>query len=170
MNDQQQTSGAVAQAAGPGADPLSDGTVAVYQSMLDAVPDAESGAGYERILQQLAAADDLTGLNSPWEAGDFREWADEVLVIRGITKRPAEFEGGLPWFLVVDAVDEATGNMLTLTTGSVNIVAQLTRAWSLDLFPIRAKVVIAAKPTRSGFYPQRLQFLGKPKGADNGKS
>lgn len=131
-----------------------------YESMLASVPDvsAGDGAGYERILAQLAAAQNLEDLEAPWRARGGEQYLGQWLVIRGIAKMPSDYRGGLPWFLVVDAVTAEDGEQATFTTGSVNVVAQLVRAHTLELFPVEAMLVESGKPTAAGFTVQRLVF------------
>lgn len=157
---QQQTSAATAAPDEQGEAPsIPQAVEGAWQSMLAAVPDTEAGSGYERIFSQLAGAESIDDLNAPWTAGDMEQYADLPLTIDSISKSESTYGGGLPFFLVVGAVVEETGERVTVTTGSVNIVAQLVRAYAAGLFPVRARVQIAERPTAKGFYPQRLQFL-----------
>lgn len=133
--------------------------VASYESMLASVPDA-GDAGFERILEAIANAQDKTELDAPWRSSGLEELADIPLTVRGITKIPSDFPGGLPWFLVVDAVNEESGEALTITTGAVSVVAQLTKAWAMGAFPLRVKAVVAQRPSKSGYYPVHLEVLG----------
>jgi hypothetical protein len=138
--------------------PRSNGVVAAYESMLAAVPDAGEG-GYERILEVIAQATDASELDAAWRTDDLAELAGIPLLIRGIAKAPSDFQGGLPWFLIVDAVNETSGERLTVTTGAVSVVAQLVRAFAMGAFPLRVRVVVAERPTSKGYYPQHLEVL-----------
>lgn len=147
---------------GKGMVPLRQEVIEAYDSMLAAIPDAE-GEGYERILEQIAQATSPADLDSPWRAGDLAELAGIPLVVLGVRKRPSDFGGGLPWFLIVDAVIETTGEHVTITTGAVSVVAQLTKAYALNAFPLRVRAVVSERATASGYYPQRLEVLTQPK-------
>jgi hypothetical protein len=138
--------------------PLSTGVVASYESMLASVPDAGEG-GYERILELIAEAQDPAELDAAWRSGDLVELAGVPLTVRGITKAPSDFVGGLPWFLILDAVNEVTGEKLNVTTGAVSVVAQLVRAHAIGAFPLRVRPVVAERPTARGYYPQHLEVL-----------
>lgn len=142
--------------------PIRQEIVEAYDSMLATVPDAE-GAGYDRILEAIARAGSLAELDAPWRSSGLEELAGIPLVIRGISKIPSDFPGGLPWFLVVDAVSEPTGEPVTVTTGAINVVAQLVKAWSLGAFPLRVRPTVADRPTKSGYFPQHLEILTQPK-------
>jgi hypothetical protein len=168
MTDQQQAEAPAGAPADSGPIPVRGEVITAYESMLAAVPDAESGGGMERILEQIAAATDLSQLDAPWRTGDFEQLAGQVVVIQTIAKMPSEYASGLPWFLVVDLTIEQTGELVKATTGAVSIVAQLVKAWQLGSLPARARVMVAEKPTRSGYYPQHLEFLPKSGSASNG--
>jgi hypothetical protein len=138
--------------------------------MITAVPDLEpqEGEGYDSILRQLAQASTLDDLNAPWRSQDAEQLLELALTITGIKKAPSTYGGGLAWFLVVDAYREDTGELVTFTTGSINIVGQLVKAWSLGGLPCRARIVQAKTPTRNGNYPQHLEFLPRAQAATVG--
>jgi hypothetical protein len=128
-----------------------------YESILESVPDA-GGDGIEGILEQIAAAQDATGLDDPWRAGGLAKYLDKPLVIQSISKMPSDFGSGLSYFLVVDGAERATGEKVTVTTGSLSVVAQLLKAWQLDLFPVLVIPRASKRPTKDGYYPQHLEF------------
>lgn len=138
--------------------PIRSEVVEAYESMLASVPEA-GDSGYESILEAIALATDASQLDAAWRSAGFEELAGIPLTVRGIRKVRSEFAGGLPWFLVVDAVNETSGEPLTLTTGAVSVVAQLTKAWALQAFPLRVRPVVAERPSSSGYYPQHLEIL-----------
>lgn len=136
---------------------LSPNAVKAYESMLVAVPDVDSGS-YERILETIARAKSLADLDAPWRSDGMAAYIDSPLVIRGIAKAPSDFKGALPWFLVVDAVTVPDGEPARFTTGSINVVAQLVKAFAMGAFPVTVIPRQADRPTKDGYYPQRLQF------------
>lgn len=140
-----------------GAVQLSPNAVKAYESMLAAVPDVDAGS-YERILETIAGATDLAGLDAPWRSDGMGAYIDQPLLVRGIAKAPSDFAGALPWFLVVDAVKADTGEAARFTTGSVNVVAQLVKAYAMGAFPVAVIPRQSDRPTKDGYHPQRLQF------------
>lgn len=138
---------------------LNPQAVKAYEGMMADVPEAESGS-YDRILEQLAEAKSLTDLEAPWRARGGEQYLGTWLRFRGIRKSPSEFKGGIPWYLIVDAVTIPDGELATFTTGSLNVVAQLVRAHALGLFPFTAMLVESERETASGQRPQRLVFEG----------
>jgi hypothetical protein len=148
--------------------PISEQAIAAWNGMIQGVPDAVEG--YGRIAAQLAAADSPEALNEPWDtqAQDMATYVGSTLIVRSVAKAQSDFAGGLPWFLIVDAIDEDTGEAVTLTTGSANIVMQLTKAYVMGWLPRRVMVEVSEKATKNGYYPQRLQFLPDQAAAKNG--
>jgi hypothetical protein len=138
--------------------PIRGDVVEVYESMLAAVPDA-GGDGMDGILAAIAAATDVSHLDAPWRSAGLEAFVNQPLVIMGIRKLPSSYQGGLAWFLVVDAGIPATGELVTITTGSVSVVAQLVKAHQLDSFPLRVMVRQSERPSAAGFYPQHLEIV-----------
>lgn len=144
--------------------PITDGEPAVlspqvieaYESMIETVPDA-GGGGFDSILRAIAAATDARDLDAPWRSEGIKELANAKLRVQGIRKMPSDFEGGLPWFLIIDAVIVATGEVVAVTTGALSVVAQLVKAWQLGAFPLDVVVRVAVRPSRNGYYPVHLE-------------
>lgn len=141
--------------------PVNPQVIAAYESMIASVPEAGQD-GFERILEVIAQAGDVRDLDAAWRSRGLEELAGVPLTIRSIKKMPSDFDSGLPWFLVVEAVNEVTGEPVTVTTGAVSVVAQLVKAWSMGAFPLRARPVVAERPSKSGYYPQHLEILSQP--------
>jgi hypothetical protein len=132
--------------------------VEAYESALATVPDA-GGDGFESILAALLLATDVMDLDAPWRSAGFGELVNVPLVITGIRKMPSDYPGGLPWFLIADGAIVETGETVSITTGAVSIVAQLTKAHQLGGFPLRVIPRQAERPSKSGYYPQHLELV-----------
>lgn len=160
MTDIQQQPANGQDVANPG--PWQSDAVAQAQSLLATVPDAEDqGGGQDGILAQLAGAQSPEDLDKPWQARDFESLLGATVVVYGIAKRPADYQGGLSHYLVVDLADQSTGERMTVTTGSVNIVGQLVVAYAKGWLPIQARVEQSQKATRNGFFPLRLTNISR---------
>ena len=134
-------------------------SVAAFAAMAADIPEAGDG-GYEGILAQLLTTDDPSALDAPWRSDGLREYLDRRLRIDGLRRMESEYESGLPFFLIVQASDLETGEVITLTTGAVSVVAQLVRAWSLGLIPgWRVIPRQSERASKSGFYPQHLEVM-----------
>lgn len=130
--------------------------IAAYEAMLSQVPDA-GDQGIEAILEQIAQATTPGDLDAPWNAGGFGALAGIPIRVYGIRKMPSDFGSGLSFFLVVDGARLDSGEKITATTGSVSVVAQLVKAWSLDAFPWDVVPTLAKRPTKDGYYPMHLE-------------
>lgn len=133
--------------------------VEAYESMIADVPEA-GGDGFEAILEAIALAGSAAELDAPWRSAGLEGLANTPIVVTAIRKMPSDYAGGLPWFLVVDAAVRATGEKITVTTGSVGVVAQLVKAWSLGALPLTVVPRMASRPSRSGYYPMHLEIVG----------
>jgi len=159
MTTESAATGAVVPVSTDGPAVLDPRVVEAYEGMIADVPEA-GGDGFEAILEAIAAASSAAELDAPWRSAGLEGLANVPIVVSGIRKMPSDYPGGLPWFLVVDAAVRATGERITVTTGSVGVVAQLVKAWSLDAFPLTVVPRMAARPSRSGYYPMHLEIVG----------
>ena len=132
-----------------------------FTHMVTLVP-AEDGAGQERILAAILAAETIDDLDAPWDTTKADKLAGKVLRIDQLMRRPSDFRAGLGIFLVVHSVDTVSGEKIVWTTSSVSIVGQLVRAYALGKMPCYAELIIAERPTRDGYHPHHLKFYGSP--------
>lgn len=139
---------------------VSQSVVQVYQAMIDQVPDAGQD-GMEGILAQLAEATDVGQLDEPWRSGGLGELASRPLRIDSIAKMPAEFDGPIPYFLIVRGYLADTGEKFTASTGAVSVVGQLVRAYAIGAFPLACVLRIADRPSAAGYFPQHLEMIRK---------
>jgi hypothetical protein len=136
--------------------------VAAFAAMAVDIPEA-GGAGFDGLLAQILTATDAADLDAPWRSDGLTAWLGQPIRIDGLRRMTSEFDGGLPFFLIVEGANLATGEKITLTTGAVSVVAQLVRAWSLGAIPgWRVIARQADRPSASGYFPQHLEpFRGR---------
>lgn len=138
---------------------ISKAAIEAFAAAMSSIPEA-SQDGYESILLQLASVEDPSQLDAPWRAEGMRAYLDEPLEIRGLRRIESDYEGGLPFFLVVDAVSLSTGELVTFTTGAVGPVGQLAKAYQLDAIPgWRVIPRQADRPSANGYRPQHLEVM-----------
>lgn len=138
---------------------ISPAAIEAFQDAMVSIPEA-GGDGYESILLQLASAQDATQLDAPWRAEGMRAYINEPLEVRALKRIDSEYQGGLPFFLVVDAVSLATGELVTFTTGAVAVVGQLAKANQLGAVPgWRVIPRQSDRPSANGYYPQHLEVM-----------
>lgn len=124
--------------------------------MIAALPDAldDDGTG---ILVGILGASTWEGVNTEGTMPNAEKMAGIRQKIVSLGKKPSDIEGGLPFYVVVEAVHADTGEMLKWQTSSDTIVAQLMRLAMLGNIPALVTVEKAPKPTKAGFYPMSLR-------------
>lgn len=131
---------------------------AQFAEMAKGIPDAPEDGGLG-IVAQIMEAGSVDSLDDPWRTRDMEKLAGERITVYDLHKLPSDFKDGLGVYLVVHAVRAETGEDVTVTTGSVSVVAQLVRAWAMGALPITVIPRIADRPSRNGYYPQHLEIV-----------
>ena len=110
------------------------------------------------IMAQLLAAESDEELEQVGNATGWRELAGVPMELHGFRFRPSTYEEGAPVFFVVDATRLDTGERVVLTTGSGNILAQLTNMARRGTLTGAVRMLeIADTPTKQGFRPNWLR-------------
>ena len=110
-----------------------------------------------QIVAQLLAAEDDSQVFDFGNAVGWREFVGTPMEVRGFHWRPSAYEAGAPIYFVVRAVRLDTGEIVTLTTGSHNVLAQLSNLARRGRIPgIVVALEPAKNPTAAGFTPLRL--------------
>lgn len=131
----------------------------LFASMVTLIP-GESEDDWTSIFRQILDAERWDQLNTPWEASKVAEIAGETLIINSAKRRPSDFSDGLGFFLVLDCTVRRTGEQLTIVTGSVAVVAQIVKAYSMGLMPLVVQFVVAKRKTKKGYNPHHLHVVG----------
>lgn len=132
-------------------------TIQAFAAMAADIPEA-GGDGFDSLLAQIINAEDASDLDAPWRSDGLTAYLGQPLRIDALRRMASEYDGGLPFFLIVEAANLQTGERVTLTTGAVSVVAQLVKAWSLGAIPgWRVIPRQADRPSSSGYFPQHLE-------------
>lgn len=99
--------------------------------------------------------------NAIFEADSIKDMDGKQVRINAIRSAASTFPDGLPFFLVVDATDLKTGERGVFTCGSKMAVAQLANAYRTGNLPVEVEIVRKATPTKRGFHPIHLRYIGK---------
>ena len=135
---------------------------AAFAELVAAIPAAGTDTGAMAIVSRMLDAEAPGDLNTVGELPGGEDVAGRVIVVTGLTRHQSDYEGALGVYLVVDAVDATTGEVLRFGTGSTGIIAALAVAHSRGWLPPKCEVVKASKPTKSGYYPHNLRVYGSP--------
>lgn len=114
----------------------------------------------KEIVAQLLGAETDEELESFGEAIGWRDLQGVPIEIHGFRWRPSEFqgEGGASVFFVVEGTRLDDGDRVVLTTGSRNVLAQLTNLAKRGRIPGAIRMITKAdKATKQGFYPLWLK-------------
>jgi hypothetical protein len=157
MPDQQQPGTDVATTA-----PLSAELVETFSRMAMIIPEPDDNA-MENILEQILGASSWEELADPWDTDNAEKLVGKTIRIDRVTRHPSDFSGGIGVFLVMHGVEMRTGEKIAAPVGSLAVMAQLVRAHTAGWLPLFAEMVIADRPTKEGFRPQHLKFVGQTK-------
>lgn len=129
-----------------------------FMLMLTEVPDA-AGDAVAGIVAQILQAERVEDLDRPWDAEGMREFIGRQIRVESLHKMPSDYAKGLGCYLVCQITDVGSGEQLVLTTGSVSIVAQLVRAYTLNALPLTVVPVQSDKPSKNGYYPMHVELV-----------
>lgn len=111
----------------------------------------------KEIVAQLLSAESDEELENFGNAQGWRELEGVPMLVHGFRWRPSDMEGGASIYFVVDATQLDTGERVVLTTGSRNVLAQLTNLAKRGRIPGAVRQITKAqKATRAGFFPLML--------------
>lgn len=139
-------------------------TEQVEAAILDgqALPEVESSEDAARgIMEQILTAPDVDSVLATFESAPIADYLGIPIEVHGVRWRPSAFTEGAPIFAVIDAVELANGERLTLTTSGRSVMAGLFRLEQLQAFPIALQVVEAKKATAAGYKPLQLKRAAK---------
>lgn len=121
----------------------------------------------KEIVAQLLGAESDEELESFGQAIGWRDLQGVPVEIHNFRWRPSDFagEGGASVYFVVEGTRLDDGDRVVLTTGSRNVLAQLTNLAKRGRIPGAVRMMTKAeKATRGGFHPL---WLATPPGYDN---
>jgi hypothetical protein len=132
----------------------------VIKQTLDLVPQAD-----EDPTERMAAYI-LSQPAERWEelwAGlpSIREFVGETITVHDMRVRESDFEGPLGLYLILDATWDKTGEKKLISCSSQMSMIQLVTLRKRGQLPVKVEVVQKDKPTKAGFRPIHLRYLGQ---------
>lgn len=119
-----------------------------------------------QIIMQLLNAQSDEELQNFGGATGWRELEGVPIVLKGFRWRPSSFDEGGPLYVIVNGFNADTGEQVVLTTGSANVLAQLSNmARRGTLVDSVWKLAKAEKETSRGFRPLHLEQVTPPPAA-----
>lgn len=111
-----------------------------------------------QIIMQLLSAESEAELESFGQTLGWRDAEGIPMQIQGFRWRPSSFDEGGPVFVIVNAFRLDTGEAVVLTTGSGNVLAQLSWLARHGKLPGAVRELVKAeKATTRGYYPLMLR-------------
>jgi hypothetical protein len=138
----------------------------VVSAVNDLIHEADPAAAQVRILASILTAEtteamvpdsSALGIHNMCKAAPGNEIGPYVVL--GFSVNPGDFEAGLPIYLVIDAVDVASGERVTLQTGSVQTVLSLKRLRDKGRLPVALSWKLAEEKTKAGFRPINMRLV-----------
>lgn len=97
-----------------------------------------------------------------WEGlPSVRDYAGRSIIVHGIRARESDFEGPVGVYLILDATDLETGAHELISCSSQMSMIQLLTLHKRGQLPAKVRVVEKDKPTKAGFRPIHLEYIGQ---------
>lgn len=142
--------------------------ILLNDEVVEVIDDPEAMS--KEIMAQLLGAETDAELESFGNAIGWRELEGVPVEIRGFRWRPSDYEEGASVYFVVEGValadvhvpatkttparEVGAGQLVVLTTGSRNVLAQLTNLAKRGRIPGAIRMITKSeRPTRGGFHP-----------------
>lgn len=130
--------------------------------------DAKAATDEPDVLTQVSAlaailnghtAEDILSEQTVEKAKD---WLDREFVIHDFRWHASDMKDGLGFFQSWDITTEGSDDHLILNNGAMTCMAQVYALKRDDLLPATVTLTQADKPTKNGYYPQRLVMVPPP--------
>lgn len=125
--------------------------------LIAAIPDAPDDAE-ARIIEQILNAQDMRDIDAPWRSGSLSKYNGVTLTVTEVSKLPSDKDPAIGYFLVLRGTVRGTGEPFVASTSSHAVLAQLTRLYLAEAFPVDVIPRKSDKPSRNGFYPEHLEM------------
>lgn len=141
------------------AEPLSREVIlAQYSAVLEEIPFAEDDGGLS-IIANILTATTWEELNRENELDNLQDFVGKRVKVIKLERRISDIEGGMPWYLMVDAIDADTGELVKINTSAGSPMAKLAMLHHFGNLPALVKVTKAEKATKAGFFPLDVDVL-----------
>lgn len=133
--------------------PVDDGALAAYLSGSETIQTQDPDEVVHGIVARVLAAGSLEDVLNKQAVVKLKDYVGRPLTVLGVRWGESDYEGGVPFYAIVDAVVEATGEKVVASCGGQQVLAQLYMMAKHDWLPARVTVDTVERPTRGGFYP-----------------
>ena len=133
-----------------------DNLIAEYTKILESIPEAQDDDGVGFILDVLNA-ETVDDLNREDSLPSLDSLAPCRLKFLDVVRRPSDLENGMPFYLVVDAMDTRTGEAIRFQTSAGTPMAVIASRWQRGQWPFVASFTKKAEATKGGYHPLQVK-------------
>lgn len=105
------------------------------------------------IGRRILTAPDAESVLTPASTISTDELVGEAVELRDYRVMRSDIEGGIPYYMLLEAVRLDTGELIMIDTSSLNIMAQVWKLKRLEALPRRVRIIAAGRRTRQGYVP-----------------
>jgi hypothetical protein len=129
-----------------------------YTRILETIPLAEDGDGIGIILDALNSTD-VDSFNAEDNLPSLDSLAPATIKVTDVVRRESTMQGMMPWYLILDVVNVATGEALKVQTSAAKPMAVIARIYSLGRIPAILEISRKTKATKGGMFPLQVKVL-----------
>lgn len=132
-----------------------------WAMLTSVIPDASDMAA-SNIVQSILDAQTPEEMNQGTGAEGLRDLDNHVIRVAKVCKAESRVGEGPSHFLIMYGTDLDGGRDVVVTTSAEQPMAMLIKCHVSDWLPADFRVSVSKVPTRSGFHPINLEYLGQP--------
>lgn len=140
---------------------ISNREVEAFLTSVDAQVNDDPAAVAASIVASILQAPDAQSVLQQASTTQAVDVLDQRLLIRGQRFNKSDKADGPGFYAIIDAVSD-DGEVMLITCGARNVMAQIYRLGELGALPCHAAIVQQDKPTAAGFYPMSLEGREAP--------
>ena len=133
--------------------PVDNAALAAYLSGSETIQTQDPDEVVHGIVSRILDATSLDDVLNKQAVVKLKDYVGRPLVVQSVRWGESDYEGGVPFYAIVDAVVEATGEKVVASCGGQQVLAQLYMMARNNWLPARVTVDTVERPTRGGFYP-----------------
>lgn len=140
--------------------PAQAGSFAELEKMLGEAKDRSTQSPEEiqrSMLEKILSATTVDEVYAVQDVRHARDILGEAFEATDIRFNVSDYTDGVPFYLIVDGYDVATGDKITVTCGGATVMAQLYQLKRLGAFPAKVKFQQAKKATKQGYFPLHIE-------------
>lgn len=120
------------------------------------LPGGDAQQAQMSIVSQILAAETLTDAIAGTSAEGAETILDRDIDVLAVRWFPSSFDQNATCFALISCADCEDGLMHSVSTGSVQVMTIIWRAWVEDSLPLRCRITRSKRATANGYFPFNL--------------